>query len=268
MKILIIGGGNMGLTYAQSFLRSKITVKEDMMILEKSKEKGIALAKKDIGTVCSSAVDCLPKADLIILAVKPQDCDVLFASLKPLVDPQQVFLSIMAGVKIESICEALGVSKVIRAMPNLPAQIGMGMTVFTSSDEVTRIELVMVQNLINTTGKSIYAEQESAIDAATAISGSGPAYVWFFMKSMMEAARTMGFSSSEAELLVSQTFKGAVDLFNKTDFSCEEWIEKVCSKGGTTEAAMRAFESTALDNGIIAGAQAALNRAEELGDSA
>jgi len=79
----------------------------------------------------------------------------------------------------------------------------------------------MVQNLINTTGKSIYAEQESAIDAATAISGSGPAYVWFFMKSMMEAARTMGFSSSEAELLVSQTFKGAVDLFNKTDFSCE-----------------------------------------------
>ena len=255
----------MGLTYAQSFMRSHITNKEDMMILEKSPEKAAILSKKDIGTVYGSPEGCFKKADLIIFAVKPQDANVLFETLKPLVDDQQVFLSIMAGVKIETICEALGVKKVIRAMPNLPAQIGMGMTAFTSSNEVTRIELVMVQNLLNTTGKTVYVEKEKAIDASTAISGSGPAYVFYFMDAMMKAARGMGFNESEAELLVSQTFKGAVDLYNKNNFSCEEWIAKVSSKGGTTEAAMNSYNAKNLNDDIIAGAQAAFDRAEELG---
>ena len=126
-------------------------------------------------------------------------------------------------------------------MPNLPAQVGEGMTAFTSSDQVTRIELVMVQNLINTTGKSIYVENEQYIDAATAISGSGPAYVYYFMDAMIQAAGDMGFSESEAELLVSQTFIGAADLYSKSNFSCKDWIKKVSSKGGTTEAAMKSF---------------------------
>lgn len=267
MKILIVGGGNMGLTYAQSFLRSQITDKEDMMILEKSPKKAEELSKKDIGTVYGHPEECLPKADLVIFAVKPQDSSILFESLKALIDPQQVFLSIMAGVKIETICKALGVKKVIRAMPNLPAQIGMGMTVFTSSNDVTRIELVMVQNLINTTGKTVYVEKESAIDAATAISGSGPAYVWFFMNAMMQAAKNMGFTNSESELLVSQTFRGAVELYNKSNFSCSEWIEKVSSRGGTTEAAMQSYTKNAVNEDIITGTQAALDRAIELGKS-
>ncbi|MEO0776761.1 MAG: pyrroline-5-carboxylate reductase [Bacteroidota bacterium] len=265
MKILIIGGGNMGLTYAQSFLRSHITSQEDMMILEKSPAKAAILATKDIGTVYGSPEDCLPGADLIILAVKPQDAPSLFEAIRPHVDPQQVFLSIMAGVKLETIARGLGVHKVIRAMPNLPAQIGMGMTAFTSSDEVTRIELVMVQNLINTTGKTIYVERETAIDAATAISGSGPAYVFYFMKALIEAAQEMGFSASESELLVSQTFKGAVDLHNKSDFTCEEWIQKVASKGGTTEAALASFLQNRVHVDILEGANAALHRAVELG---
>jgi len=265
MKILIIGGGNMGLTYARSFLRSHITSKEDMMILEKSPQKAQELAKKDIGTVYGNPEECLKESDLVILAVKPQDSSALFESIRHLIDPQQVFLSIMAGVKIEAISKALNAEKVIRAMPNLPAQIGMGMTAYTSSDTVTRIELVMVQNLLNTTGKAIYVEKEEAIDAATAISGSGPAYVWFFMKSLMDAARDMGFNYSEAELLVSQTFRGAIELFGKTNFTCEEWIERVCSKGGTTEAALATYESTEVGKDIMAGAEAALKRAIELG---
>ncbi len=265
MKILVIGGGNMGLTYAQSFLRAKITTHKDMMILEKNAKKAEELAKKDIGTVYGDPEDCLNNADLIILAVKPQDTDALFASLKPYVDEQQVFVSIMAGVTIETISNALGVKKVIRAMPNLPAQIGMGMTTFTSTDEVTRIELVMVQNLINTTGKTVYVENERFIDATTAISGSGPAYVYYFMQAMMEAAKEMGFTASEAELLVSQTFKGAVDLYNKSDLSCAEWIARVSSKGGTTEAAVKTFKKHKVHEDIMRGAKAALNRAIELG---
>lgn len=266
MNILIIGGGNMGATYAQSFLRSHITKRENMMILEKSPEKATQLAQSDIGTIYGTPETCLPKADIVILAVKPQDTATLFASIRPYVNDQQVFLSIMAGVKMRNIAEALGVPKIIRAMPNLPAQIGMGMTAFTSSDEVTRIELVMVQNLLNTTGKTIYVETEHAIDAATAISGSGPAYVYFFMNAMIQAAQDMGFSLSEAELLVGQTFKGAVDLLGKSELSCEEWIRRVASRGGTTEAALTAFQRGEVHQNITKGAHAALNRAVELGN--
>lgn len=235
------------------------------MILEKSPEKAKQLAQRDIGTIYGVPDACLKQADLIILAVKPQDAPALFEKISMMVEEQQVFLSIMAGVKINSIQRALKVKKVIRAMPNLPAQIGMGMTAFTSSDEVTRIELVMVQNLLNTTGKTVYVENENFIDAATAISGSGPAYVWYFMDAMMTAARKMGFSLSESELLVGQTFRGAIELYSKTNFSCEEWIQKVSSRGGTTEAAMKSYQANLVHEDIIAGAQAALDRAIELG---
>lgn len=253
------------MTYAQSFLNSHITGKEDMMILEKSPEKAALLAQKDIGIVYAEAEDCIRQADLVIFAVKPQDCERLFADLRPHIDPQQVFLSIMAGVKIKTISEALGAKKIIRAMPNLPAQIGMGMTAFTSTDDVTRIELVMVQNLLSTTGKTLYVDAESSIDAVTAISGSGPAYVWFFMEAMTNAAKDMGFSEAEAELLVNQTFLGTVSLHIKQNLSCEEWIKRVASKGGTTEAALASFTDSKTEKNIRAGARAALNRAVELG---
>lgn len=255
----------MGLTYARSFLRAHITSSEKMMILEKSPEKAALLTKENVGTVYGQPEDCLKKADLIILAVKPQDSQHLFAQLQPLIDPQQLFLSIMAGVKMTTIQHGLGVRKVIRAMPNLPAQIGRGMTAFTSSEEVTRIELVMVQNLLSTTGKSIYVESEDLIDASTAISGSGPAYVWHFMDALMGAAQEMGFTQSEAELLVSQTFAGAIELFQASNYTCREWIQRVASRGGTTEAAMASYLETEVHKDIQRGARAALQRAEELG---
>lgn len=265
MKILILGGGNMGMTYAQSFLRSRIVTSDNLMVLCRTYEKANQLSQTHDGSFFSDPRLCVSDADLLILAVKPQDSVKLFEEIRDLVQPGQVFLSIMAGVRMESIAKALGADKIIRAMPNLPAQIGAGVTAFTSTDQVTRIELVMVQNLLSTTGKTVYVEREEMIDASTAISGSGPAYVYFFMNAMMEAARQMGFSASEAELLVSQTFTGAVDLYNKADLSCENWIAKVASKGGTTEAALRVWHESALHEDIIAGANAALERARALG---
>ena len=265
MKILVIGGGNMGLTYAKSLLRAHLVQPQDLMILERSPAKAVELRQQNVGTIYDGPTDCLAAADLIILAVKPQDSAALFASLRPATDPQQVYLSIMAGVTIDTIQRGLGVEKVIRAMPNLPAQIGLGMTSYTASEAVTRIELVLVQNLLNTTGKAIYVDSERAIDATTAISGSGPAYVLYFMEAMIEAAREMGFSASEAELLVAQTFRGAVELQMKNDLSCAEWIARVSSKGGTTEAAMNTFRATSVFEDIKSGARAALDRATELG---
>ncbi len=156
MKILILGGGNMGLTYAQTFLRSRIVTPDNLMVLCRTYEKANQLSQTHEGRFFSDPQYCVGEADLCILAVKPQDSPRLFSEIKHFVDPGQVFLSIMAGVRLAAISEALGVQKVIRAMPNLPAQIGAGVTAFTSTDAVTRIELVTVQNLLNTTGKTLY----------------------------------------------------------------------------------------------------------------
>jgi len=264
MKILVIGGGNMGQTYAKSFLHAHIVSKDQMTILEKSEEKAKALNLLDIGTVQGTPDEFIKEADLIVLAVKPQDLPVLLPSIKEYIDSQQLVLSIMAGITIKSIQEHLGIVKVIRAMPNLPAQIGIGMTVFTSSKEVTRIELVTVQNLLNATGKTIYVADESSIDASTAISGTGPAYVFYFMQTMINAAKDMGFKQSEAELLTYQTFYGAVDLFKKSAISCDEWINKVASRGGTTEAALKEFDLNKLNHNFRSGIDAAYKRAQEL----
>lgn len=255
----------MGKTYARSLLRAHLVNQEDLMILERQEEKAAELRGQELGTIYTGAEACLAVADLIILAVKPQDSAALFASLQTYADPQQVYLSIMAGVTIQSIQAGLGVEKVIRAMPNLPAQIGLGMTSYTASDAVTRIELVLVQNLLNTTGKAIYVDNEHSIDATTAISGSGPAYVLYFMQAMIEAATEMGFNESQAELLVAQTFRGAVELQMKNDLTCTEWIQRVSSKGGTTEAAMHTFRATSVFDDIKRGAHAALERAVQLG---
>ena len=150
-------------------------------------------------------------------------------------------------------------------MPNIPTQIGMGMTVFTASSEVDRKELFIIQNLINTTGKSIYIEDENLLNVATAVSGSGPAYVFFFMNAMIKAAVDLGFNESEAELLVNQTFMGSVAIQNSYSLSNQEWIKKVASKGGTTEQALNIFNLKSVEENIIEAVNAANKRAIELG---
>ena len=267
MNILIIGGGNMGATYAKSFLRGQVTAAATMHILEKNPAKAAQLATRGLGEVSSDAERLVPAADLVVLAVKPQDAPALFASLRPLVHDHQVVLSIMAGVTIATIAEGIGVAKVVRAMPNLPAQVGKGMTAYTASAAVTRLELATVQNLLATTGKNVYVSREGMLDAATAVSGSGPAYVFYFMRAMMARAEALGFTASEAELLVLQTFAGGIGLYQASDLDCDEWIARVSSKGGTTEAAMRSFDASDVAGAVERGLQAAFDRAAELGRS-
>ncbi len=264
MKILIVGGGNMGKTYAQSFLSAKIISDEQLVILERSREKAEILHQEGFKNVIHKPDTHTGRADLLVLAVKPQDAQNMFENIKPFISPDQLILSIMAGIKIKTIRKELNAPKIVRAMPNLPAQIGLGMTAYTAAADVSRIELVMVQNLLNTTGKSVYFDDERFIDVSTAVSGSGPAYVFYFMNSMIEAAKELGLKESEAELLVWQTFFGAIDLHNKKDLTCAEWIAKVASRGGTTEAALKEFNVREVDEDIRAGLKAAFNRAVEL----
>lgn len=266
MKVLVIGYGNMGKTYSKSFIASRFIQPADLLILEKRTEQVEAtLPEIPKANIYIQPGSFIQQADIIILAVKPQDFATLAEHIKPYIHTEQLVLSIMAGIKVNTIASLLGASKVVRSMPNLPAQIGMGMTVFTSSPDIDKKELFIIQNLINTTGKSVYVEDENMIDAATAVSGSGPAYVYYFMEAMIHAGVKMGFTPAQAELLVNQTFMGAVHLHNQSDLTCNEWIQRVASKGGTTEAAIKVFGSDSVDTKIDAGLFAAFNRAKELG---
>ncbi len=266
MKVLIAGAGNMGKTYARSFLASRFINPTDLYVLERSAGSVDSIKEIPQGNVRQQPGEFIAHTDIIILAVKPQDFATLGRQIAPYVKPHQLVLSIMAGITIGSIYDAIGTPKIVRAMPNLPSQIGMGMTVFTSAIDIDKKELFIMQNLINTTGKSIYVEDEGKIDAATAISGSGPAYVYYFMEAMIQTGVKLGFTLSQAELLVNQTFMGAVHLHNQSDLTCNEWIARVASKGGTTEAALRVMKGHTVDANIEEALFAAFNRARELGN--
>ena len=265
MKVLLIGAGNMGLTYAEGMAKSSLLNRRNLMIFDKSAEVITSLSKLDHFDVYDDIEECLPEADVVFLAVKPYHCDSLFEEIRPMVNNEQIFVSLMAGVTISKIQDGLGVKKVVRSMPNLPAQVGKGVTSYTESEEVSRVELLMVRNLLDTTGESIHVESENFIDASTGISGSGPAYVFYFMQSMLEAALKMGFSKNDSKVLVSQTFEGAVKLFNESDLSPETWMERVASKGGTTRAALDSMEDNNVKELIKDAAYAAFDRAVELG---
>lgn len=255
----------MGLTYAEAISNSKFLKPKDLMILDSAEDKLSELKKNIRFDVYDKIENCVPKADIIFIAVKPYHASDLLSEMKPYVGDEQIIISIMAGVTIESIKQDLGIRRVIRAMPNLPAQVGKGMTSYTASDEVSRLELLTVENLLDTTGRSVRLDTENDIDASTGISGSGPAYIFYFMQSMIEAAQKMGFSDHDSKVLVGQTFEGAVELFNQNDLTPSSWMDRVASKGGTTRAALDSMEDNNVKELIKEAAYAAFKRAVELG---
>jgi pyrroline-5-carboxylate reductase len=265
MKVMIMGFGNMGKTYANGFISSRFIKQDDIYVLSRNEVTNDGEFGIPRSNFFTNPTLIISELDIIILSVKPQDFAALAQTVQPFLNQNQLVLSVMAGVTINRIKEELKVYKIIRSMPNIPTQIGMGMTVFSASSEVDRKELFIVQNLINTTGKSVYVEKEELLNAATAISGSGPAYVFYFMDAMIQAAVELGFNESEAELLVNQTFMGSVAIQNSYSLSNEEWIKKVASKGGTTESALLIFQDTQVNEAIVKAMHAANARAIELG---
>lgn len=264
MKIAIIGCGNMGMAFARSFIQYELVSKEDLLLIEKNEERCKILSASKDGIVINTISPVLENYDLIILAVKPQDFDELSKELKDKIHPNQIILSIMAGITIKKIQDKLNHKFVIRAMPNTPAMLGMGITGFTSSDGISIARLFKIENLINATGRSIYLEEEDLLDAVTALSGSGPAYFYYFVKHMIEAGKKMGFDEGTAQLLVKQTMLGAYHLINNAEMSIDELIKAVASKGGTTEAALNIFNNSKMDAIIEDGILGAEKRSKEL----
>lgn len=264
MKIAIIGCGNMGMAFARAFLKFDLVKNQDFLLVEKSAERTESLKSFNPGVITGVIGPQIGEYDLIILSVKPQDFGSVAAQLKEVISEKQVVLSIMAGVTIEGIQNALAHKMVIRAMPNTPAMLGMGITAYAASPEVDLALLRKIENLINATGRSVFLENEEQLNAVTALSGSGPAYFFYVVKAMIEAGKNMGFEESVAALLVKQTMLGSYHLINNADKSLDELIKAVASKGGTTEAALRAFEAGTLDQTLIDGIIAAQTRSAEL----
>lgn len=264
MKIAIIGCGNMGMAFARSFLQYELVNKDQLLLVEKNDHRCAILKAARDGIVINTINAELKDYELIILAVKPQDFEELAEELKDKLEPSQIVLSIMAGITIKKIQEKLNHKSVIRAMPNTPGMLGMGITGFTSAEGISIARLFKVENLINATGRSIYLEDESLLDAVTALSGSGPAYFYYFVKHMVEAGKKMGFDEGTAQLLVKQTMLGAYHLINNAELSLDDLIKAVASKGGTTEAALNIFNSHHMDDIIIEAVLGAEKRSREL----
>ncbi len=264
MKIAIIGCGNMGMAFAKSFIQYNLVKQENLLLIEKSPDRGQALRQEKSGVVVDTIGAKIEDVDLIILSVKPQDFASVHQELRPHIRHHQLVLSIMAGISIGQIQSSLNHPFVIRAMPNTPALLGMGMTAFTAAKEVDTSRLRKVENLINATGRSVFLEDEALLDAVTALSGSGPAYFFYLVKAMIEAGKRMGFDDALAAMLVKQTMLGSFHLIQTADKNLDELIKAVASKGGTTEAALKRFEEGHLADNLIAGIEAAQKRATEL----
>ncbi len=263
MKIAILGGGNMGAAYYKSFILKNIAKKEDITIYEKKEEQIELLKKTEVFSIKQNLGKEIKDFDVLILAVKPQDFSDLASEIKVYLSESQIIISIMAGVKLEKITSFLPLKNIIRAMPNTPAQLGKGITVFTTfSASKTAIETA--ETLLAATGKAIFTKEENQIDAVTAVSGSGPAYFYFIVKNMIDAGIEMGLDAEMASLLVKQTLIGSYHLMEASDKSLDELIKNVKSKGGTTEAALNVFSNESLDVIIKKGMKAAKKRSEEL----
>lgn len=260
MKVAIIGFGNIGRIYARSFVKLGLVERNNIFISARSAEK----SKEEGFSTLNENPELINAANVIIISVKPQDFPNLIPNLQNKLRPEQVVLSVMAGVTIEQISKALHHPTVVRAMPNSPIEIGMGVTGFCASPQVNLDQIRMVEQLLSTTGRTAFFKNEELMDAVTALSGSGPAYFFYFVQCMIEAGIEMGFEASVSSLLVKQTMLGAFHLLNSSDLPLEDLIKTVASKGGTTEAAFRIFHQGKLNEVVKDGIFAAKNRGAEL----
>ncbi|SEM14283.1 pyrroline-5-carboxylate reductase [Chryseobacterium taichungense] len=265
MKIAILGAGKMGLSFSKSFLKYELIKPENLHLITRNESKFSEISKEFSKSKISTfdQVNDID-ADLIIIAVKPQDFQYLSENFRFQMKENQMVLSIMAGIKIEKIQKLLNHPMVVRAMPNSPTLLGMGITGYTSAEGVSFSQLINIERLLNSTGRSVYLENEDLLDGVTALSGSGPAYFYYIVDAMIKAGIEMGIDENLSKLFVQQTMLGAYHLINNSDKSLEELIKDVASKGGTTEAALKTFNENNLKEILKSGILNAENRAKEL----
>ena len=265
MKIALVGGGNMGEAITSALLNKGICTPKDIYAADISEARRQYLMQKYTIRVTPTNSEAIKDADVIIMAVKPQNLGEVLAGLTGKLKAGQLVLSIIAGARIATLQEGLRHNCIVRSMPNTPAQIGEGMTVWTATKEVTESQKNSVHSILAVMGKEIYVEDEKAIDMATAVSGSGPAYFFLFVEALTEAAVAIGLSKEQAGIMVLQTMLGAGHLIEKSGKESAELRRMVTSPGGTTAEALRVFEEGAFNSLVAKAVAAAHQKAISLG---
>lgn len=264
MNICFIGGGNMANALIGGLLKRDFSAAQLRVVeinagnrAKLQAEFGVqAMAELDSG-VAGSAV--------IVLAVKPQQLREVAMQLAPLLSGQ-LLISIAAGIRAADLARWLGTQNVVRAMPNTPALIQSGVSGLYALREVSPAHREIAENILNAVGSTLWLEQEEMMDAVTAISGSGPAYVFYFIEAMQQAARELGFNDADARRLALDTFLGASKLAAASAEDVSALRARVTSKNGTTERALLSLDANQVAAHIVQAAQAAATRAREMGD--
>jgi len=268
MKIAFIGGGNMASALIAG-LANKLTAGANIHVADPNAE-ALARLHQQFGVTTASGADAaVSAADVIVLAVKPQSMREVAAQLLPLVDKtrQPLIVSIAAGIRIEDLSRWLGgYGAIVRCMPNTPALIGMGITGMACTAGVSSQQKQAADDILRAVGPTVWLDDESQIDAVTAVSGSGPAYVFYFIEAMQQAAQEMGLSADQGRQLALATFAGASQLAVQSTEPVSLLRERVTSKGGTTYAALTSMEASGVKGAIIQAMKAAQQRGKEMGD--
>lgn len=264
MKITFIGGGAMAEAMLSAILGKGLSKPEDITVSDIKQERLNYLKQKYNAATTSDNGAAIKNSEVVILAVKPQNLSELMPELNEKLKPDQLVLSIIAGKKIALLISGLNHDCIVRAMPNTPAQIGMGMTVWMATPAVSEKQRRQASYILSALGKEIYVDSEQYIDMATAISGSGPAYFFLMIEALMEAAVDIGLPVNIAEELAVQTMLGSGHLLQKSGKSPAELRKMVTSPGGTTEQALLQFEKGGFIPLIKQAVRAAYKRAQEL----
>ena len=262
--IAFIGGGNMASAIIGGLIRQGLQASQ-IMVVEPFADTAAKL-QQDFGITALPMADAtLTQADLVVWAVKPQ---VFSEAATPVMPHTQgaLHLSVAAGIRTDSICRWVGTERVVRCMPNTPALVGQGITGLFACPSVTATDKALVEQVIGTTGQFLWVQQESQLDAVTALSGSGPAYVFYFLEAMTQAGVGMGLSNEQAYQLAVATFSGASSLAAASSESPQVLRQRVTSKGGTTYAAITSLDESGVKASFVQAMQAAEVRARELGD--
>lgn len=264
MKITFLGGGNMATALIGGLLNHGFPPSE-ISVIEIGAENRARL-EKSFGIQCYAEPDAAALyCDALLLSVKPQQMRGACASVQKYLK-QQLVISIAAGIRLADLSRWLGnYEKLVRAMPNTPALIGSGVTGLFAMPAVSEAEKLGTERVLQAVGSTLWVTEESQIDAVTAISGSGPAYAFLFIDALQQAATELGFNAKQARQLSIETVLGAARLALKSEEPASVLCERVTSKGGTTEAALRTMAERGVKEGIIAGAMAANARGAELG---
>jgi pyrroline-5-carboxylate reductase len=266
VKIAFIGGGNMGEAMLAALIEKKICLPAAICVSDVSAERRQYINNRYGVSVTGRNGEAVAGKDVIVLAVKPQTLPEVLPDLKGSLKSSQLVLSIMAGVRIGKIGEGLGHQRIVRAMPNTPARIGYGVTGWTATAQVTEKQKDSARSILGALGKEIYFADEKYLDMVTAVSGSGPAYVFLLAEALIEAAVKVGLPLKEAEGLVTQTMLGSAQLLVQSGQPPIELRRNVTSRGGTTEAALKVFENGGFAELVAKAIRAACKRAEELGN--